>query len=166
MKYKIEIRWAFIFIVMALVWMVFEKSMGWHGENIAQHETHTNWFAIPAIMIYVFALLDKKKNFYYGNMSWKQGFVSGLIISVIVALFSPLSQIITHQLISPEYFPNAIAYAVKSEKATLIEAQSFFSLGNYILISVIGALMMGVLTSAIVALIVKSKTKKRMAMSI
>ena len=55
-KYTVEIKWALIFVVFALVWMVFEKWMGWHGEHIDKHATYTNIFAIPAIVIYVLAV--------------------------------------------------------------------------------------------------------------
>ncbi len=36
-KYATEIKWGLIFTIVALLWMVFERLMGWHGENIAQH---------------------------------------------------------------------------------------------------------------------------------
>ncbi len=51
----------------------------------------TNFFAIIAIAVYVFALLDKRKRDFGGRMTWIQGFVSGVIISIIVALLSPLT---------------------------------------------------------------------------
>ena len=95
MKYKIEIKWAIIFTAVALLWVVFEKNMGWYAENIANHEANSYWFAIIAIAIYVFALLDKKKHLEEGAMTWKQGFMSGLVISIIVALLTPLSQFIS-----------------------------------------------------------------------
>ncbi|MBK8980728.1 MAG: DUF4199 family protein [Ignavibacteria bacterium] len=49
---------------------------------------------MPAVAVYVFAPLDKKKNFYNGNMKYKQGFICGLIITIIVTVISPLSQYI------------------------------------------------------------------------
>ena len=156
-KIKIEIKWAVIFVLMMLGWMVLEKSLGYHDEKIADHPTFTNFVAIPSIAIYVFALLDKKKNFYYGLMSYKQGFLSGLIISVIVALLSPLSQYIVIEFITPEYFPNVINYAVSSGEMTQEAAESYFNLKSYMIQSVIGALGMGTVTSAIVAIFVKSK---------
>jgi hypothetical protein len=45
-------------------------------------------------------------------MSYLQGLVSGLILTVVVVLLTPLSQYITHELISPGYFSNSIAFAV------------------------------------------------------
>jgi|SRR5690606_1524838 len=109
---KIEIKWALIFVAMMLLWMLIEKLSGLHDAHIDKHAIFTNFIAIPAIVIFVFALLDKRKNFYGGVMTYKQGFISGLIITVIVALFSPLVQYIISAIISPNYFMNVIHYTV------------------------------------------------------
>jgi hypothetical protein len=57
---KIEIKWGVLFILVGLIWMVFEKTMGWHDAYIDKQATYTNFIAPIAIAIYVFALLDKK----------------------------------------------------------------------------------------------------------
>lgn len=158
-KFKTDIKWGLIFVVVALAWMGFEKMMGWHGENIDQHATMTNIFAVIAIAIYVFALRDKKHNDLGGQMSWTQGFISGMIITAVVVVLSPLSQWIVHNLISPEYFPNIIEYSVNEgmwpDRAS---AEAYFSLGNYMLISAVSALILGAVTSAVIALFVRSRS--------
>lgn len=156
-KYTTEIKWGLIFTIVALLWIVFERLMGWHGENIAQHVTMTNLFAIPAIVVYVLALLDKRKNDLGGIMTWGQGFTSGIIITLVVVVLSPLAQYLTHTIISPEYFANVIEYSVDSGNMTREEAEGYFSLNNYIMQSAIGGLIMGVLTSAVVAFFTKKK---------
>ncbi|WP_057939525.1 DUF4199 domain-containing protein [Algoriphagus resistens] len=155
---KIEIKWALIFVVMMLAWMALEKSLGWHDEKIADHATLTNLVAIPSIAIYIFALLDKKKNFYHGVMNYYQGFMTGLVITLIVAILCPLSQYITLEFITPDYFSKVINYAVSAGEMTQEEAASYFNLQSYMIMSVVGALIMGVATSAVVAIIVKSKS--------
>jgi hypothetical protein len=156
-KYKIEIKWALIFFVIGLIWIFLERLVGLHDAHIDKHPIYTNFFAIVAIAVYVFALLDKRKNFYNGKMTWLQGFITGIIISVIVAVLTPLAQYLTHSVITPEYFPNAIQYAVDSGKLTQAEAEKYFNLNSYLLQSAIGAIVMGIITSAIVALFVKKK---------
>lgn len=156
---KIEIKWAFIFIGMSLLWMLLEKLLGLHSTHIDKHMYLTNLFAIPAILVYVLALKDKKKYYYQGQMSYKQGFVSGLIVTLIITLFAPLTQWITSTIITPEYFPNVIAHSVETGyHSSLEEAEAYFNLKNYMFQSVIGSLIMGVVTAAVVAIFVRTKS--------
>jgi len=130
---KIEIKWAIIFSITLLVWMVLERLVGLHSVHIDKHMIYTNFFAIPAIAIYVFALLDKRKNFYNGIMTYKQGLIAGLIITLIVAALSPLTQYITSIYITPEYFPNVIEYVVSHGEMTQEAAEKQFNLQSYII---------------------------------
>jgi len=153
----IEVKWALIFVGATLLWMVLEKAVGLHGEHIDKHPTYTNLLAIVAIAVYVFALLDKRKNHYGGTMTYMQGFISGLVITVIVAALSPLTQYLVSNIITPEYFPNAIAHAVENDLMTQEAAEQYFTLSNYRLQGVVGALVLGVVTSAVVAIFVRKK---------
>ena len=93
-------------------------------------------------------------------MTYKQGFISGLIITIIVSLLAPLTQWITSTIITPEYFPNVIAHSVETGyHSSLEEAEAYFNLKNYMVQSVIGALVMGIITTAVVALFVRSKSQ-------
>lgn len=157
-KFKIEIKWALIFIGAMLLWMVLERAVGLHDEHIDKQQYLTTLFAIPAILIYVLALKDKRKNYYEGEMTYGQGFLSGLVITVIVALFSAPAQWIISTLITPNYFNNVIEYSVETGYYETREAaKANFNLSNYMLQSVIGALIMGVLTSAVVAIFTRRK---------
>ncbi|WKK85549.2 DUF4199 domain-containing protein [Marivirga arenosa] len=154
-KRLIEIKWGLIFVIMMLLWMYFEKAMGWHDVNIVDHATYTNLVAIPSILIYVFALIDKRKKHFDNVMSWKQGFISGLIITAVVVILTPLSQLITHELITPDYFENVSAYAVNQGQMTNEEALQYFNLSSYLWQAMIGAAVFGIVTSALVALFVR-----------
>jgi hypothetical protein len=156
-KIAIEIKWAILFIVVQLVWMVGERVAGLHDENIDKHYIVTNFFAIVAIAVYVLALFDKRKNSYHGKMTWKQGFISGLIITAAVTLLTPLSQYITSEFITPNYFTNMIEYSVNEGKLTQEAAEAYFNMKSYIIQSSIFAPVVGVITSAIVALFTKKK---------
>lgn len=155
----IEIKWALVFVVMSLAWMLLERLTGLHDAHIDKHAIYTNFIAIPAIAVYVFALLDKRKNFYQGKMTYRQGFISGMIITGIVTLLSPLTQYITTVAITPGYFPNAIQYAVAQGSMTQEEAESYFSLKNYIVQGLIGAPVMGLMTTAGVAFFTSRNTR-------
>ena len=160
MKIKLEIKWALIFTAMTLLWMVLEKLCGLHGKYIDYHLYLTNLFAIPAIWVMVLALKDKKKNFYSGNINYTQGLVSGIIISVFIAIVSPLSQWIISYVISPEYFPNVIKRSVElGYYKTTADAEANFNYANYAKQGAIGALLMGIVTTAIAMIFLKTKNK-------
>ncbi|MBN1985735.1 MAG: DUF4199 domain-containing protein [Prolixibacteraceae bacterium] len=156
-KFAIELKWGVIFTLISLLWMMLEKSLGWHTTHIAKHAVYTNFFAIPAILVFVFALLDKRKNFYSNQMTWMQGFIAGLVISIVVAILSPLAQYITIEWISPEFFTNAREFAIQSGKMNAEQADKYFNLTNYMMQSVFGGILMGAITSAVVALFVRKK---------
>lgn len=156
----IEIKWGVLFAVMNLLWMMLEKSMGLHDEFIEKHANYTNLVAIPAIILYVIALLDKRKNDYNGVMTFKQGFISGLIITLVVTLLSPLTQYITSMYITPEYFNNVINYTVENGMLTKEAAEKQFNLNSYIIQGLLFAPVMGIATSLIVALFTQKKPGK------
>ncbi|TVQ08754.1 MAG: DUF4199 domain-containing protein [Balneolaceae bacterium] len=151
-KFKIEVKWAFIFVGMMLTWMILERLAGLHGSNIDKHAIVTNFIAIPAVAIYVLALLDKRKTDYNGSMTYMQGFMAGLIITVIVTIFSPLIQVLVAWVISPDYFANMIEYSVQEGKMTQQEAEAYFNLPSYLVQVLIGTPFMGLITTAVVAL--------------
>lgn len=157
-KIAIEFKWAILFSIMTLVWMVIEKLSGLHGKYIDYHLYLTNLYAIPAIWMMVLALKDKKQNYYQGNMTYLQGIVCGLILSVIIAILSPGVQWIISYVISPEYFPNVIKRSVEiGYFKTKTEAEANFNYVNYAKQSAIAALVMGLLTTAIAMIFLKSK---------
>tara|TARA_R110002012_G_scaffold322108_1_gene555917 strand:+ start:30839 stop:31327 length:489 start_codon:yes stop_codon:yes gene_type:complete len=159
-KIKIEMKWAALFIVMTLLWMVLEKLVGLHSTHIDLHMYLTNLFAIPAILVYVFALREKKKKDFKGQMTFKQGMFSGLIMTFVITLFAPLTQWIISTIITPEYFPNVIAHSVATGYHTsLEEAEAYFNLKNYIVQSTMGTLIMGVVTTLLVAFFLKTKVR-------
>jgi hypothetical protein len=109
----------------------------------------------------VMALKDKKKNFYGGQMNYKQGLISGIVLSVIIALLSPLTQWITTNVISPEYFPNVIKRSVElGYYKTTAEAEANFNYQNYAKQGAFGALVMGIVTTAIAMIFIRSKKAK------
>ena len=153
---KIEFKWAIIFSIMGLVWMLLEKLSGLHSKYIDYHLYLTNLFAIPAIIVMVLALKNKRDKYYNGQMTYKQGLICGTILSLFIALISPLTQWITSFVISPEYFPNVIKRSVElGYYKTTAEAKSHFNFKNYAIQGAIGAFIMGVVTTAIAMIFIK-----------
>jgi hypothetical protein len=153
---KTEIKWGLIITVVALLWMVLERVVGLHDKYTHLHPILTNLFAIPVIVMMVMAIKEKKR-LDGGHFSFKQAFLCGLGVSIVVAVLSPLAQWITSSVITPNYFTNAINYAVDKGYQTREQAEAFFNLKSYMLQGSLGALVMGTITSLIIAAFVRTK---------
>lgn len=161
-KIGIELKWGVIFSLVGLLWMVGEKVAGLHGTYLDYHMYLTNLFTIPAIVVIVLALKDKKKNFYDGNMIYSEGMLSGVVLSLIIALLSPLAQWITSYIITPEFFPNVIKRSVElGYFASEGDAATYFNYSNYAKQGFLTNLMMGVAISAICMIFIRSKGGKQ-----
>lgn len=156
-KRSIEIKWAIIFTLMTLFWMLGEKLAGLYSHNIAMHDSVTNFIFIPSILIYLLALREKKKKDYNGRMSYAQILISGIILSLMISLLSPLAQYITTTFIGPEYFGNAIQYAVATHQASLAEAKEYFTLETYIFQGLFWGPIMGFLITSLIGLVLKPR---------
>lgn len=159
---SIEFKWAIIFSLMGLVWMLLEKLSGLHSTYIDYHLYLTNLFAIPAIWVMVLALKDKKKKHYSGNITYLNGLMSGIVLSVFIAAISPLTQWVTSYVISPEYFPNVIKRSVElGYYKTTAAAEANFNYNSYATQGVIGALVMGIVTTAIAMIFLRTKPSSK-----
>jgi hypothetical protein len=156
-NFSLEIKWGLIFTGMMLLWMLGERLAGLHGARIAQHAIWTNAVMVPALTIYWLALRDKRESFFGGKMTWGQGFKAGAIITAVVALLTPLTQWLTANFISPDYFVNSIEYGVSSGQTTQADAEAFFNMKSFIIMSFFGSIVMGLISAAIIALFVRKK---------
>lgn len=160
MKFKTELKWGLIFMGSMMVWMLLERIVGLHDTHIDKHATYTNFFAIVAIIVYYLALRSKRAVDYEGSMTWKEGFLSGVIIALVVTILSPLGQLITSYFITPNYFTNIIQYSVEHGHQTQAEAEAYFNTKNYIILSTVSAPLLGVVTSAVVAFFLSQRVNQ------
>ena len=154
---RLELKWAFIYTIFLLVWMCVERFLGWHDEKIDEHHLYTLFFYLPAIAIYFIALIDKRNNFYGGIITYKQAFISGLILTLFIAILAIPAQFIISEVISPYYFENVIKYAVSSGIASPEEAKELFNLKRYLIQSVVSSLAFGFVITALVSAFIKRK---------
>lgn len=150
-NWKIEMKWGLAFSLFMLLWMVLEKAFGFHDEHIAYHPIVTNFVAIPAVIIYAMAFKDIRMNKFGGKILYKQALFCGIGMTLFITLLSPLVQLITSYVITPDFFKNAIAYAVENKYQTREQAEAFFNIENYVKMSLVGTPTMGIVTAAIVA---------------
>lgn len=161
-NFRTEFKWSVLFSLMGLFWMLLERISGLHDRYLDYQMYLTTLFLIPAVWFYVLALKEKKKRDFNGVMSYKQGFVSGLILSLMIALISPLTQWITSYIISPDYFKNAIKRSVEiGYYDSTREAAANFNFQNYAVQGATGALITGLLFTFILMFFLQTKTGRK-----
>jgi len=156
-RYAIELKWGLVFSLSMVAWMIIERLLGFHGSRIEQHAFFTMTFSLIAVAVYVLALQDARKRRFEGSMSYVQGLSTGLGVTIVVAILSPLVQLIIHRVISPDFFATMQSHAVATQKMTAEAAAAYFNLAAYMQQSFVFALIMGLITSAIVAFFTRSK---------
>jgi hypothetical protein len=137
-----------------------EKLAGLHSTRIASHATVTNLFIIVAFVLY-WLMLRKKKREMGGAISFGQAVLSGLIMTLVVTLLTPLWQWLTIRVISPDYFTNMINYSTSNKLMEPEEASAYFSMKNYIMQSLMFAPLAGIVTTIIMAWIVSRSSAKQ-----
>jgi len=160
-KISTEIKWALIFSVATLAWMLAEKVSGLHDRYIDYQMYLTLLFLIPAVWIYLLALKNKRKKDYGGRFTYFQGFVSGFFLTIFITLLSPLTQWVTSFVITPGYFNTVIQRSVElgyypSEE----EAKAYFNFKNYIKGSMTFSFFFGMTTTAVLMLFLRNKKSR------
>ena len=156
-KYSIEIKWAVIYSIMTIAWALIGKAMGFQDEKIEWVFLFNTLILIPSLIIYFLVAIDKRKNFYAGGMTFGQGFTSGMIMTILIAVLSLFTTWVSLQLISPDFFKHAIAYFTANKTMSEEKALQQFSLGSFIVQGLMGAVVTGLIFSLITSAIVRKR---------
>ena len=144
-----------------MVWFYIEKQLGWHTVKINMQPIFTMLFIFVTIPVYVFALNEKKQNYFENRIDWKQGFLSGSILSLIIAMLSPVAMYLSINYISPDFITNALDNALSKNRATKEQLESYYNVNSYIYQSVFSSLSLGIVISACVAYFIKTKENEK-----
>lgn len=153
---KLEIKWGLIFSLVSLIWVVGEYLVGLHDRYIAQHPILTNLFFFPAVLMMYLAIREKRRAL-GGKIGFIEALLSGIGVSVIVAILSPAVQYIFSRWVNPGFFDQMTAYAVASGKLPLELARKHFNLQQYMLMSSMGAIGAGGMTSLVLAFLMRTR---------
>ena len=63
-KFNVEVKWGVTFVIAQLIWIAFEKIMGWHDEHIDVQGVYSLFFAVIAFLIYYAALREKREKYF------------------------------------------------------------------------------------------------------
>jgi hypothetical protein len=140
-----------------MLWMMLEKFLGYHDDKIQYQPLFSMLFGFVTLVIYIFALKDKKINFYHNQMNWREGFVSGLTLSLVIALFTTMIEYTKHHVISPYFLETMQKIIVEQNKMTLENAENFFTFSNTLSQSIFYVISFGSVLAALISLVIKSK---------
>lgn len=155
-KFKIEFKWAIYYTFLGIMWFQLEKYFGYHDKNIASQPIFTNFVYIFIFGIYLLFLLDKKKNYYNGMMTWQQGLISGVVLSVLAMILAPFAIYFKLKYINPNFFEQMIQASI-ARGIKLENAEAVFNLKAYITFGVVDCLSFGIIFAALASAIVKTK---------
>lgn len=155
-KFEIELKWATAFTAINIAWVYFEKYLGYHNEFVSSQAVFSFWLLIPQALIYVVAIREKREKYYQGEITWQKAFISGVVLSAVIAGLSPAAIYLMTEVISPEFLSNIVE--VRAEQGIPREGLvQIYNLNSMITQAIFNNLATGVFFSAIIALIFKNK---------
>jgi hypothetical protein len=156
-KFEIEFKWALYFTAFNMLWLSLEKYLGWHDELIQFHIFYSLLIVFPQIILFYLALREKKLKYYEGNINWQQVFLSGGILSIIIAGLSPATIYYMNTFLSPDFIDLAVErYTMGGGKA--VSAREFHSLEAYIKNAILFNVSIGIVISGILGIFMKTKS--------
>lgn len=156
---KTELKWAIVYVVMTMAWALLGKGLGFHDTNIAAGAIFNTLIIIPSVIIYVLAMREKKLKHYGGQISYKQAFMSGLVLTLFVTILGPVYPAFTNA-ISPDFFDNSIRFMVTSDQMSEADAVKQFTLTSFIIQGFFGSIVFGLVYAAIISIFLRSKNSK------
>ncbi len=159
MNRQTEIKWGVVWPTSMFLFLCFEYYAG------LQQPPNLEWGVIVdsigglglPLLVFFLGLRQKRDQDFDGTMSWKDGFVSGLLITAVALPLSLLLVWAFLTFVNPAYFDTMIDYSVATGYSTEEDARAYFSMKSYLTQTAIGTALFGVVLSAIFAFLYKTK---------
>ncbi len=168
---KSEIRSGVAIGVAGFLWLLLEFFLGFHTTRI-DYQPFITWLSIviPIVGIY-WAMKAKRDRYYAGRISFIQALKTGLIITVVMSIVSPLLSFMYVSVINPLYLSTMLAHnrmmldglniSPADKDGMLQELIQQFSLSAYLLKSILIAAISGTLLSIITAAVMNRNTSEK-----
>ncbi len=161
--FKIALKYGILIVVFIFLWVSLEYLAGVHTDYIQYHPVATLLsLVIPLVFLY-YAMRESQKK-YEGHFNYIESFKVGVMVTFIVAILSPLGQWLFHTLVFPGFFDSMRAYSEAQMLSEGVDAEvarrdaaGDFNLASYLMRTFLGALVAGVVMSALLALFVRDK---------
>lgn len=159
---KTELKWAIFHVILTMAWSLLGKGLGFHDANLAGGVIFNTLIIIPSVTLYALSIREKKMKYYKGQISYKQAFMSGLVLTLFVTIGGPAYPVFTN-MISPDFFDNSIRFVVTSHQMSEADAVKQFTLSSFIIQGIFGSILFGLVYSAVISLFLKSTSAKASA---
>ena len=133
-----------------LLWLSLEYMVGLQDTYIAFYPYVSLLSVVIPVVCYRMALKEKIEKL--GKLTFKQAFISGLIITLFTCLLAVPVQLVFHKFINPDFFETMIQYSAKSSKLPIETAAMFYNIGSSIIESVLFTIVTGIIISLVFAL--------------
>ena len=161
--FKIALKYGVYIVLFSFIWLCLEYWAGLHTDYVDYHPLATLLsLVVPLILLY-YAMREAKSieddEFTYGD-----AFKVGLYVTLVVAVLNPLFQWLFQQVVFPDYLETMQANAEALELAQGIDvevaqrvAAEEYELNSFLLRAFLGALVAGIVMSALLAIYVRDK---------
>lgn len=150
------IRYGLFFALAIFLWAVAETMLGLHDRYIRYHEYLSYFFAVPSVGIMYLGIRASEEAPGQG-MRFRKALLSGLGITVVVALFCPVVWLVFCTFINPEFLDNLAQYAVEAKAMPPSLAMERYALPNYLFVSAFSTVLIGVVISLVIAVIMAGR---------
>lgn len=157
-KFEIELKWATAFTAISIAWVYLEKYMGYHDEMVSKQGMFSLLLIIPQALIYLVSIRQKRERYYNGTITWQKAFLSGVVLSAVIAGLSPAAIYLMAEIISPAFFSNIVEYQA-AQGVARENLEQIYNLNSFISQAIFNNLATGVFLAAIIALILKKEDK-------
>ncbi len=159
MNRQTEIKWGVVWPTSMFLFLCFEFYAG------LQEPPNLEWGVIVdtagglvlPLLVFFLGLRQKRDQDLEGVMSWKEGFVSGLIMTAVALPLSLLLVWAFLTFVNPSWFDTMITYSVATGYFSQEAAEAYFNMKSYLTQTAMNVALFGVVLSAIFAFLYKTK---------
>lgn len=153
---RIAIRYSVLCSLLVLLWLSLEFMVGLQDKYARFHPYISLLsFCIPLFCIY---RAVRERAIEKSQLNFLQAFGTGLLVTVFAAILAIPVQLIFQNFVNPDFFQNMVDYAARRAlylgldvSQARQQAQHFFNIGNYLLLSFVGTGFIGIICSLICA---------------
>ncbi|MDF1656053.1 MAG: DUF4199 domain-containing protein [Verrucomicrobiales bacterium] len=162
---SLELRWGLIIGSVNMGWLFLSYYLGMHDQGLGMIQVMTLVSVLLSVVGYLLGLRDI--TFRFPDTQYKEGLRSGAIIAGIVAVFAALSQVIYFKLINPGWTEQMVELTrnfylesglPETEAEQFAEgAKQTFGLTSYMIQSALGAIIIGMISTAIILMFLRKR---------